>query len=213
MHGPTLTVVTVLTGVAAAQPLTWLGGEPYAGDPYQYTRGTLTLPWIRDIPSIGALGDPANTVLMIDFNRELHVLVGEDVRVTGLAWECTIRTSESSALRDAAILFHAGTGVWNHGLVLTPAFDQDGSGVGSFGSGGFVDFGDAGLPDFTLPGGVLGFSFFEWMVDQPGLIEAHWDIRLGFALDYYPGPAPGGLAVLALAGVVAAKRRRGTEPA
>jgi hypothetical protein len=197
---------------AAAQPLTWLGGDPYAGDPPFFTRGTHMLPWIGDIPSAGGLGDPANTVLSIDLNERLHTLAGEQVRITGIAWECNIRTSEFSPLDDAAVLLEAWTGVAHEGLVLTPGFGQNEPGSAPFASDGLLDLSDNGLPDFTLPDGILHLRFFERTVDQPGLTEALWDLRLGLALDYYPGPAPPALSALALSGAIVSRRRRPTTP-
>lgn len=144
--------------------------------------------------------DPDNIVMLLDLNAALGGVAGADAFVTGLGWDTTITTVGASWLSESAYDF-AGQ------IFLSPGAGNDAPGTMAFSSGGILDLSDNGLPDILAAGGILSVEMFEQFDDVADAIDSNQVGILTLAVDYKV-PAPAGLAVLGLGGLVAARRRR-----
>jgi hypothetical protein len=147
-----------------------------------------------------ALGDPDNEVITLDLNAILGGVAGADAFVTGLGWDTTIETVGASWLSESSYDF-------NGEIFLSPGAGDDMPGTMSYNSGGILDLSDNGLPDILAAGGILTIEAFEGFDDVADAIDSFQSGTLTLAVDYKV-PAPAGLAVLGLGGLVAARRRR-----
>ena len=76
-----------------------------------------------------------------------------------------------------------------------------------YSSGGIIKLGDVGGPDLQLADGVLVIEFLETFDNAPGADDAVWKSGTLFIQVI---PAPGAMALLGLAGLFGAPRRRRT---
>ncbi|MBZ0171556.1 MAG: hypothetical protein K8E66_04180 [Phycisphaerales bacterium] len=169
-----------------------------AGPRSNYASGTMTV--AVDYDHWDANLDPSNTVLFLDLNAALGGIAGNDAYVTGIGWDTTIATVGGSWLSESAYDF-AGQ------IFLSPGAGDTFSGTAAYSSGGIVDLSDNGLPDILAAGGILSLEMFESFDDVADAIDSHQAGSLTLVVDYKV-PAPAGLAVLGLGGLVAARRRR-----
>ena len=145
-------------------------------------------------------GDADNVVFTLDLNALVGGAAGADAFVTGLGWDVTVTTTDPSWLSEATYNF-------NDEIFVTPGVGEDFPGTNSYSSGGILDLGDNGLPDITAAGGILTIEFFDSFDDFADAIDGFSSGTLSLAIDYKV-PAPAGLAVLGLGGLVATRRRR-----
>jgi hypothetical protein len=145
-------------------------------------------------------GDPDNVVVTLDLNALLGGAAGADAFVTGLGWDVTVTSTDPSWLSEATYSF-------NGEIFVTPGVGEDFPGTNSYSSGGILDLGDNGLPDILAAGGILTIEFFDSFDDFADAIDGFSSGTLTLAVDYKI-PAPAGLAVLGLGGLVATRRRR-----
>lgn len=158
---------------------------------YTYTFG--------DTEHFGLIGDPANFIDTIDLNALLGGAAGADAFVTGIAWDVSVTSTDPSWLSEAGYSF-------NGEINLTPGAGDDFSGAASY-SNPVVDLTDNGLADILATGGVLNIEFFESFDDASVSPDSVTSGSITLVVDYKV-PAPAGLAVLGLGGLVAARRRR-----
>jgi hypothetical protein len=145
-------------------------------------------------------GDPDNVVVTLDLNALLGGAAGADAFVTGIGWDVTVTTTDPSWLSEATYNF-------NGEIFVTPGIGEDVPGTNSYSSGGILDLGDNALPDILAAGGILTIEFFDSFDDFADAIDGFSSGTLTLAVDYKV-PAPAGLAVLGLGGLVATRRRR-----
>jgi hypothetical protein len=145
-------------------------------------------------------GDPDNVVVTLDLNALLGGAAGADAFVTGIGWDVTVTTTDPSWLSEATYNL-------NGEIFVSPGAGDDFPGSSSYSSGGILDLGDNALPDSLAAGGILTIEFFDSFDDFADAIDGFSSGTLTLAVDYKV-PAPAGLAVLGLGGLVATRRRR-----
>lgn len=168
---------------------------------------TLTL---ENGASAGDPGDPVNTAAAINLASIFGAAV---TSVTGTGWDVSITTLGGSWLSEAG---YSLAGQSDLGIFVTPfagaTFNRPSVGEESTSSGGIIDYTDNALPDTILDNSILLFELFESFDDAliggglPSGEDAFWNGTITVAVTVVPAPGAG--AVLAAAGVLAARRRR-----
>lgn len=159
---------------------------------------------LTGIQSWDSLGSATNTVLLIDVAAALGAASGTQVTMNGIGWDVTLSTNGASWASEAVMYFDDNIAPDLSGLFLTPFFDQSTPGTFATSSGGILKLADAGIPDIVLADGILRIEFYESFDDVAGAADANW----GGTITIQAVPAPGGLALLGLGGLAAARRRR-----
>ncbi len=144
-------------------------------------------------------GDSDNVIVTLDLNALLGGAAGADAFLTGVGWDVSVTSTDPSWLSEASYSF-------NGEIFLAPGAGDDFPGSSSY-SNPIVDFTDNALPDVLAAGGILTIEFFDSFDDFADAIDGFSSGTLTLAVDYKV-PAPAGLAVLGLGGLVAARRRR-----
>lgn len=160
---------------------------------------------LSQVASWDGLGDPDNVVMSIDMAALFGLSSGSAIDLNGIGWDITVSTVGASWLSEATMYFDNQTQDSGAGLFLTVGNGNDFAGTGTFSSGGIVKLADAGLPDLVLADGVLRIEFWESFDDVADDIDAFLDGTLTLQSSV---PAPSGVALLGLGGLVAARRRR-----
>lgn len=165
---------------------------------------------VTGIQSVGAYGNAGNTVL--NFN------VGAGVTITGISYNVNVTAYTPSWLSEIGLNFTGSDEV--DGVALTPAFDTDAPGTGTYSDSG--DLVDLGLSFQVGADGILRLEFFEAFDDSAISPDGIWNFgTITFFTDAVdpptgdvPEPASGLLigAGLALMGYTA-RRRRGAAKA
>ena len=198
----TLSIIAIagLASVASADQM-WAAnpGSSFNTQQSGLVSGTTTYSF-TDAAHWGLQGDPDNMIVSLDLNALLGGAACADAFVTGIGWDVSITTEDPSWLSEASYDL-------NGEIFLSPGAGEDNPGSNSYSSGGILDLGDNALPDILAAGGILNIEFFDSFDDFAGAIDAFSSGSLTFAVDYKV-PAPAGLAVLGLGGLVATRRRR-----
>lgn len=160
---------------------------------------------LADVASWDGLGDPDNTVMLIDMAALFGLASGSAIDLNGIGWDVTVSTVGASWLSEATMYFDNQTQDSGAGIFLTVGIGNDFAGTANFTSGGIVKLADAGLPDLVLADGVLRIEFWESFDDVADDIDAFLNGTLTLQSSV---PAPSGIALLGLGGLVAARRRR-----
>ena len=160
---------------------------------------------LNQVASWDGLGDPDNVVLSIDMAALFGLASGSAIDLNGIGWDVTVSTVGASWLSEATMYFDNQTQDSGAGIFLTVGAGSDFAGTANFTSGGIVKLSDAGLPDLILADGVLRIEFWESFDDVSDDIDAFLDGTLTLQSSV---PAPSGVALLGLGGLVAARRRR-----
>lgn len=160
---------------------------------------------LSQVASWDGLGDPDNVVMSIDMAALFGLSSGSAIDLNGIGWDVTVSTVGASWLSEATMYFDNQTQDSGAGIFLTVGGGNDFAGTGTFSSGGIVKLADAGLPDLVLADGVLRIEFWESFDDVADDIDAFLDGTLTLQSSV---PAPSGVALLGLGGLVAARRRR-----
>lgn len=130
--------------------------------------------------------------------------IGANSHVIGVGWDVTLTAYSPSWLSELAVTFESSSTYY---LNLTPGIGDDFPGTWTYASGGIVDLVGLGY-DFNVDGdGMLNMEFFEWYNDFSGGVDGIWENGYIW-VEYEPVPAPGAFALLAGAGLLAARRRR-----
>lgn len=138
----------------------------------------------------------------------LHGGVG--VIVTGVGWDVNYESLGESWTSEMRLRFQSGTlnppgtpGAFNLSFGGTNAPGTNAS------SSAIIKLAGAGLPDLTLPDGILHMQAFESFNDGgDGVQDAQFGPNSIITIQYNLVPAPGALALLGLAGVAGGARRR-----
>ncbi len=199
----TLSIIAIAGLASAAAADAALTANPNyaghnAGPRSNFASGTMTVAVDYDHWDLNL--DPDNVVISIDLNAALGGVAGADAFVTGIGWDTTIMAFDPSWLSESSYDFGGQ-------IFLAPGAGDDFSGTSSYSSGGIVDLSDNGLPDILAAGGVLTIEMFEGFDDFPDAVDSHQSGTLTLVVDYKV-PAPAGMAVLGLGGLVATRRRR-----
>lgn len=206
----TLSIIAIagLAAAATANPaLEWRGATPQSTDLRGPTAsGTFNVD-LSSVASWDALSDSSNQILLVDVNAALGGVAGAGATMTGIGWDNSLSTVGGSWLSEAVMYFDDNIAPDLSGLFLTTGVGEDFSGTNSYSSGGILDLSDNGIPDIALADGILRIEFFENFDDAADAIDAFYGGTITIAADYTV-PAPAGLAVLGLGGLVASRRRR-----
>jgi len=194
----------VLTNTAPTydfKTLTTNSSVPASNDRAGETR-TVSL---DSVASWDGLGDADNTVMSIDMAALFGLSSGSAIDLNGIAWDVTVSTVGASWLSEATMYFDNATQDSGAGIFLTVGIGDDFAGTSSYSSGGIVKLADAGLPDLVLADGVLRIEFWESFDDVADDIDSFMSGTLTLQSSV---PAPSGVALLGLGGLVALRRRR-----
>lgn len=206
----TLSIIAIagLAAAATANPaLEWRGATPQSTDLRGPTAsGTFNVD-LSSVASWDALSDSSNQILLVDVNAALGGVAGAGATMTGIGWDNSLSTVGGSWLSEAVMYFDDNIAPDLSGLFLTTGVGEDFAGTNSYSSGGILDLSDNGIPDIALADGILRIEFFENFDDVADAIDAFYGGTITIAADYTV-PAPAGLAVLGLGGLVASRRRR-----
>lgn len=149
-----------------------------------------------------SFGEPStNPIYQID--------LGVDSIVTGVTIDLTVTAAGDAYLSDFGIAFFPLEVVpdGGPGLIITPGVLDDMPGTMHYSETWDLNdnIGDPDAPQpFSLPSGILWVEGMDWAPAWVGLT----DINGTITIHYTPVPAPGALALLGIAGVVSAGRRR-----
>ncbi len=158
---------------------------------------------IGQVASWDTFGDSSNVVMLVDMAALFGLSSGSAIDLNGVGWDITVATIGASWLSEARIEF-TDSGVAG-GFGLSVGAGNDFAGTANFTSGGIVKLADAGLPDLILSDGILRLEFWETFDDVSDAIDANLSGTLTLQSSV---PAPSGVALLGLGGLVAARRRR-----
>lgn len=169
---------------------------------------TLEIPF-ADTPVYDSFGAFINYAEVIDINQAFGLPSGLQVVVTSIGWDLTISTRDPSILADAVIHFDDAGAPFPPGATafnLIPGEADLFSGAQSYTSAGQQTLTSLGVADLTLTSGALYLEAFDSFDDFAGEADATitGSVTLGVTLI----PAPGPVALLALAGFAIARRRR-----
>jgi len=142
------------------------------------------------------LSSMKNDVFLAELGRD-------DLRVTGISWDLTATTTPGVSLSDLAIAVYNSAG---QGVMFSPFATLEHAGSGHVLSG-FYDLETMNL-GFDLGDGAV---FVELLFARPltaGPVEGQYAEGSLITLELTPAPAPGSLAPLLAAGVIASRRRR-----
>jgi hypothetical protein len=197
----TLSIIAIagLAATAGAQNLLSTGAYGHSASNQTGATATSTFTYTFDQSHFGLIGDPLNFIDSLDLNAILGGVSGEDAFVTGIGWDVTVEAFDPSWLSEAGYSF-------NGEVNLSPGAGDDFAGVASYSSGGIIDISDAVGFDILAAGGILNIEFFDGFdddIDPNSVSFGTLDIQVSYKV-----PAPAGLAVLGLGGLVAARRRR-----
>ncbi len=203
--------IAALAGAASADVLT--SERPFYDVKTETTASELTGSSARagftrdvslvDVASWDTFGDSSNVVMLIDMAALFGLSSGSAIDLNGIAWDVTINTVGASWLSEARM--EITDQAISAGLGLTVGIGNDFAGTGTFTSAGVLKLQDAGLPDLILADGILRLEFWETFDDVADEIDAFLNGTLTLQSSV---PAPSGVALLGLGGLVAARRRR-----
>lgn len=155
---------------------------------------------IENVASWDEFGEPINVVLTIDVAAAAGLTSGQSVVLTGFGFDLALETFGFSWLSEAEINLDDAANPLG-GIVINPGDGMDFAGTESYLQPLFkLDAAD----QLVLSTGLLRIEFYEDFDDLPGVIDAQWNGTLTVQVI----PAPSGAALLALAGIATARRRR-----
>ncbi|MGJ8637410.1 MAG: hypothetical protein ACSHX5_11240 [Phycisphaerales bacterium] len=122
--------------------------------------------------------------------------------IFAIGWDVQIQTIGSSWLSEVTINL-------DDELFITPGIGDDFAGTMSYSSGGMINLIDLGKDFFVNGDGILSLEIFESFDDVPDAIDAVFGPGSKFYIQtVLTPPTPGTAGVLAIAGLVASRRRR-----
>ena len=151
--------------------------------------------------SVGALGTAGNT--FANYN------LGANAHITSVSYSVTINATSPSYLSEAGFSFLTSDGL--DGVQLTPGFEDDNPGIGTYsGSGDLVGL---GLDFFLGADGILRTEFFETFNDSGISPDAVWtggtiSITYTAGATAVPEPATWAMMMLGFGAIGAGLRRR-----
>ena len=142
-------------------------------------------------------------------NPVYQIDLGVNSVVTGVSIDLSVTAGGDAFLSDLGLAFFPVEVVpdGGPGLLLTPGVEDTGPGTQQYTMSWDLNdnIGDPDAPQpFALPSGILHVEAFDWEDAWIGLT----DINGTITIHYTAVPAPGALALLGVAGLVGARRRR-----
>ncbi len=193
-------------GVAAADTLSipTVSGDQqpiFASDlPLGGTRDGINAPYnVTGTPSHNAQADGGNAVVNFDLAAALGFASGTPVTMNGIGWDVTLFADVNvgpfggSWLSEVTVGFSAD-GDTSPDFQLSPGAGNNFSGTATF-ANPVIKLGDVGLPNLSLPNGVLRMEFYELFDDDAAFDDGAW-VNGALTLQAVPEPASFGLLVL-----------------
>lgn len=135
-------------------------------------------------------------------NEMIDYLLGSNIQIFAMSWEIGIQTVGASWLSEVTLDFE-------NNFYLTPGIGDDFAGTGSYSSNGFIDLVAEGFFLTTGNDAILSIEIFESFDDVNDEIDAFFLPGSRIDISIFPTPpSPGTTGALAIAGLVAARRRR-----
>ncbi|MBC8106707.1 MAG: PEP-CTERM sorting domain-containing protein [Anaerolineae bacterium] len=185
----------------AGPPLVHAGGGPEAD---------VSIPTVG-INSFDAQGDAQNVVLTFNVATAAGFASGTPMTMSGIGWNNNITATSPSWLSDNAVYFDDNIAPDASGLFLTIGAGSDFGGTASFSSAGVLDLTDNGVPDISLPNGILRLEYFENFDDFANAIDGTWNSG-AFTVRALPTggvvPEPTSIVAIGLVGAGILGRRR-----
>lgn len=156
------------------------------------------------------VGDASNTVLVLDAAAAIGLPSGTPIAFNGIGWDANITTAGASWLSENRIYFDDNVAPDLTGLFLRIGAGQNVSGSMDFSSGGVIKLMDVGIAPIALPDGTLRLEFHETFDDVPDAVDSVFGLLASGAnstLTLQFTPEPTSLVSLALAGLIAIRRR------
>jgi len=173
-------------------------------------RGGIVTHDVTGTESWDLLGDPDNTVVVLDMAAALGLSPGTSITITGIGWDVSLSTVGTSWLSEIRANFNNSSNNSAASFNLIPGAADGFPGSGSYASSGIVDLvDDAGLSDLVLPDGLLRLEFFDSYEDYSDAIDGYWDsgtLSIETLQNAIPAPASAALALPAL--LILSLRRR-----
>lgn len=162
---------------------------------------------ITNTPSYDAKGSGLNHVMIV-------TLPANSI-VTRVGWVTKQSAYTPSWLSEMAIQLSDTPSTQS--FSIRPAAGDNFSGTGAYTSGGLIPLSIFGIPNLPLANGLLRLEFYETFDDFPGAPDGEWSDHISsldhevlqsiLTIEYIPAPSTA--VVLGLAGLAAARRRRG----
>jgi len=152
------------------------------------------------------VGTPGNIMLNLDLAALAGSASGSKVIITGIAWDGTMTATSPSWISDARFAF-LDSNLDAAGLFVTPGAGINSAGVDvPLSSQGMIKLDDVGLDDLQMADGILNVELYDAFSEPTHNI---WGQGSTLSIQYNVIPAPAALALLGLAGLAGARRRRG----
>jgi hypothetical protein len=187
------------------------GGFNPSGDPGSIAQGEDHILNVTGIQTWDLVGDPSNTVLVLDAAAAIGLPSGTPIFFNGIGWNVNIETIGDSWLSENRVYFDDNIAPDLTGLFLRPGAGQNVPGDVDFSSGGVIKLQDAGIAPILLPNGMLRMEFHETFDDVADAADSTYGVLAdgrdsSYTLQFTPEPTT--LLSLGLVGLVALRRRR-----
>lgn len=156
------------------------------------------------------VGDASNTVVVLDAAAAIGLPSGSPIFFNGIGWNANITTIGASWRSENRIYFDDNVAPDLTGLFLRMGSANASPGSTDYSSGGVIKLMDAGIAPIALPDGLLRLEFHETFDDVPDAVDSLYGALATGApstLTLQFTPEPTSLVSLALAGLLAFRRR------